>query len=111
MSSSSSFAVSSLLHLIPALLLTGGCVVYLIRARNLAGVILLISNLLSIAISFAWTLFSVLLMSGRGHGQPWVFPLQILSFLAGLGFGVGFLLMAFGAPRKDAGPDAPHPFT
>jgi hypothetical protein len=95
-------AINRLSHLIPTFLVTIGCVLYLIKSRKLVGVVLLIGNLLTIIINIT---SAVLIAIANGKMSSEIYSrysmeLQAGSILAGLIFGVGFLIMMIDMERK-----------
>ena len=98
---SSSFGMFSVLntftHLIPTCIITVGCVIYLMKKRNLPGVLLLAGNLLGIVLSVSSTLLVVAMRGGYPQAIPYELYSMVStvgSLVAGLLFAIGFLLMA-----------------
>jgi hypothetical protein len=90
-------------HLIPMFLITSGCILYLNKSRNFVGVVLLAGNLLAITVNIVSTLFLIGTLNNSISSEVYrrySMELQAGSILAGLIFGVGFLIMMIDMERK-----------
>ncbi len=101
-------AINSLSHLVPSLLITIGCVLYLLKSRKFVGVVLLIGNLLTIIVSI---ISAILIAMANSNMSTEIYSrhameLRAGSVLAALIFGVGFLIMMIDMDRKK---DSPKP--
>jgi hypothetical protein len=95
-------------HLAPMVLVTIGCVIYLLKTRKFIGIALLIGNLLTIFVNIASAILIFMAnskMSSEIYSRHAV-ELQTGSILGTLMFGVGFLIMVFDMERKK---DIPAP--
>jgi len=90
-----------LLILLPMLLISVGCIIYWGKAKNAAGVVLLIGNMLILSWHF-FNLGSIISGPYASGGDTEKYSFGFL--ISGLIFSVGFLLMAIAAPRKVAPP-------
>jgi hypothetical protein len=94
--------LSQSLHIIPLLLVTVGCILLLGRTRSGVAITLLIGNLLTLAVSTAFAVFNFLMMNDAVTHEVFArfaIGLQVLSFIGGILFGAGFLMMALHAQR------------
>jgi len=94
--------LTSLMRLPPLLLVTAGCVLYLLKTRGFVGALLLAGNLLIIVAMGISTFMTIAIASGTfDHGSisRYSAVTSSVSFLAGVVFGIGFLLMAINAKR------------
>ena len=95
-----------LLYMLPQLLVTVGCVIYLGRGNKLAGVLMLFGNLMGLASGVLSIVLQCLVMSDvishKIYGWITTFstPVWIIALVL---FGIGFIMMALKAQQPGKG--------
>ena len=85
-------------RLVPALIITLACVIYLVKSKSVAGVLMLVGNLLGIAVSVVSTGFSIAFRAQHFDTSSYLMlsnVTQLTSIVASLLFAAGlFALVA-----------------
>ena len=96
--------VIQLLYLVPMLLITVGCIIYLLNGNKSAGILMLLGNLMGLAHRFFSIVLQGLMMNDViGHktfGRLLTFTTPVYMIMSLL-FGIGFIMMALSAKRAE----------
>ncbi len=101
-----SYIFSQLQVLIPMILITFGCLFYIKRSLSMAGVMMLMGNLVLLLIQIAFIVITVIQTKDTRLYRSLCFEnyhtiISGINFLAGLIFGFGFILMAVNHGRPE----------
>ena len=89
--------LTSIMRLIPSIIILMWCIVYIGKTRSGEGFLTLIGTLLAILVSLGWLAFQLLLSANQMPSDAirvFSYVMQAVSLVGGLLFGVGFLIIA-----------------